>query len=139
MLQKLKLIQLTYRIALCVHRKIRAGQFVPPQVGVPFPADGGGWSGQSGGDQLVDVRLCGAEGQGGAQVALTGGKGESAAAGQVQLRRTAARRLPPRDQGALGQVPRPRHRDDHHQDWQVRMAHKQNHSIITFSVLFGLK
>lgn len=37
----------------------------------------------------------------------------------LQLRGAAGRGLPARDQGAVGQVPRPGHRDDHHQDWQV--------------------
>lgn len=37
----------------------------------------------------------------------------------VQLRRASERRMPPGDKGLVGQVPRSRHRDDHHQDWKV--------------------
>ena len=38
---------------------------------------------------------------------------------QVQLQRAALRRVLPRDEGPLGQVPRPRDRDDHHQNGKV--------------------
>ena len=45
--------------------------------------------------------------------------GEGPGEAEVQLRGALERRLLPRDQGALGEVPRARNGNDHHQDWKV--------------------
>jgi len=51
------------------------------------------------------------------------GREEAAASkDQLQLGRATWRRVPTRDQGALGQVQRPRHGDDHHEDRPVSDA-----------------
>jgi hypothetical protein len=42
--------------------------------------------------------------------------------GLVQLGRSAARPVPFGDKGAVGQVPRLRHRDDHNENWKVIMT-----------------
>ncbi len=55
-----------------------------------------------------------------AEEAEEGGKSPRDEA-QVQLRRALVRRLLPRDQRVVGQVQRARHRNDHHQDWQVSL------------------
>lgn len=40
----------------------------------------------------------------------------------MQLRRAADRRMSARNQRPLGQIPRPRHRDDHHEDRKVSIT-----------------
>ena len=50
--------------------------------------------------------------------AVEGGQDEDEV--EVQQRRPPQRGVRPRNQGPLGEVPRPRNGNDHHQDWQVR-------------------
>ena len=58
--------------------------------------------------------------------------GEGPGEAEVQLRGALERRLLPRDQGALGEVPRARNGNDHHQDWKVSPFLCLGHLRVTF-------